>query len=143
MNNIPIEEIIELNQLSSSNLYPGQELYLSLNDENIDYQEDEEYEIYNVKRGDSLWSISKNYNISVPELIDLNNLNNLTIQINQKLLVPRKNLKEYYIVEKGDSLWSIAKKYNTTVNNIKELNNLDTNLLSVGQKLIIKNEVNI
>ena len=45
---------------------------------------------YNLQRGDSLWKISQQYQIKVPDLIELNNLENLTIQIGQKLLVPKK-----------------------------------------------------
>ena len=77
-------------------------------------------------------------NIPVPELIDLNNLNDLTLQINQKLLIPKKNKdNDTYIVKKGDTLWSIAKKLNVEVNELKKLNNLESNLLSIGQELII------
>ena len=101
-------------------------------------QEDEysDYIIYKVKKGDSLWSISKNYNITIDELIALNNLNNLTITIDQELLVPKVSNK--YIVEKGDTLWSIAKNNNLTVEELKDLNNLTNNLISIGQELIIK-----
>ena len=105
----------------------------------------EEYDVYTVKKGDSLWSISQKYNISVKELIELNNLNNLTLQINQKLKVPKiitiepeENDTEIYIVEKNDTLWSISRKFNISVNELKELNNLTNNLLSIGQELKIK-----
>ena len=98
----------------------------------------EEYDIYIVKKGDSLWKIARENNISVPELIDLNNLNDLTLQINQKLLIPKKSKdNDTYIVKKGDTLWSIAKKLNIDVNELKKLNNLESNLLSIGQELII------
>ena len=85
-----------------------------------------------------MWKIANNYNISTKDLIELNNLDNLVLQINQKLLVPKVVDKNIYIVEKGDTIWSIAKKNNLTVEKLKELNNLDSNLLSVGQEIIIK-----
>ncbi len=99
---------------------------------------EEEYDIYDVQKGDSLWKIARDNNISVPELIKINNLKDLTLQINQKLLVP-KRIKDYsiYIVQKGDTLWSIAKKFNMEVSELKRINNIENNLLSVGQELII------
>lgn len=99
---------------------------------------EEEYDIYDVQKGDSLWKIARDNNISVPELIKINNLKDLTLQINQKLLVP-KRIKDYsiYIVQKGDTLWSIAKKFNMEVSELKQINNIENNLLSIGQELII------
>ena len=137
--NISIDTLKALNKLNTNEIYVGQQLILS-NDKNT-----EEYDVYIVKKGDSLWSISQKYNISVKELIELNNLNNLTLQINQKLKVPKtiivepeENDTEIYIVEKNDTLWSISRKFNISVNELKELNNLTNNLLSIGQELKIK-----
>ena len=85
------------------------------------------------------------YNIKVNDLIKLNNLNDLTLQINQQLKVPKINNNEppinnteIYIVQKGDTLWSISRKFNISVNELKQLNNLTNNLLSIGQQLKIK-----
>ena len=62
----------------------------------------------------------------------------MTLQVNQKLLVPKiEKSNNTYIVQKGDSLWSIAKKYSLTVDELKEKNNLSSNLLTIGQELII------
>ena len=137
--NISIDTLKALNKLNTNEIYVGQQLILS-NDKNT-----EEYDVYTVKKGDSLWSISQKYNISVKELIELNNLNNLTLQINQKLKVPKtiiiepeENDTEIYIVVKNDTLWSISRKFNISVNELKELNNLTSNLLSIGQELKIK-----
>ena len=137
--NISIDTLKALNKLNTNEIYVGQQLILC-NDKNT-----EEYDVYTVKKGDSLWSISQKYDISVKELIELNNLNNLTLQINQKLKVPKiitiepeENDTEIYIVEKNDTLWSISRKFNISVNELKELNNLTNNLLSIGQELKIK-----
>lgn len=91
--------------------------------------------IYVVKKGDTLYSISRKYNIKVDELKRMNNLSSNIIYIGQVLKI-NKNI---YTVKKGDTLYSIAKRYNTTVENIKKLNNLSSNLLSIGQQLKISN----
>lgn len=94
-----------------------------------------------MEKGDSLWKISKKFDIDVPDLIDINNLTDLTLHIGQKLLVPSSTYEdtdEYYTVKQGDTLWSIARENNITVNELKEINNLTSNLLSVGQQIKIK-----
>ena len=128
--NISIEELKRINNLNDDILSIGQVLKLSNTDDN-------EYDTYIVKKGDSLWAISKEYNIPLNELIKINSLTDLTLQINQELLVPKTN-KNIYIVEAGDTLWSIAHKNNINVDELKTINNLTSNLISVGQELIIE-----
>lgn len=145
--NTTIDEIKRLNNISSNNIYINQELYIPSTNTlpstplpipPINDDENEEYSEYIVQKGDSLWKISRDYNISVKDLIELNNLTTTTLQIGDKLLVPiQTNNEKTYIVKRGDTLWSIAKENNITVNELKEKNNLTTNLLSIGQTIII------
>ena len=135
--NIPVAELKELNNLITNDIYKGQELII------VEKQEEpitnDSYDVYEVVKGDSLWAIANRYGIRVNDLIELNNLNDLTISIGQKLLVPKKNIDEnIYIVEKGDTLWSVSRKNNITVQELKELNNLTNNTISIGQILKIK-----
>ncbi|RAX54765.1 hypothetical protein CCY99_02635 [Helicobacter sp. 16-1353] len=44
--------------------------------------------VYRVKKGDSLYSISRKYGISIATLKNANNLNKTLLSINQKLIVP-------------------------------------------------------
>lgn len=134
--NVSVKDLKEVNNLNTDVLYIGQELLIP--SKVIDDITDDEVDnnIYVVQRGDSLYSISKKYKTTVQELIDLNNLENNTLSIGQKLKVPSID-EEIYIVQKGDTLWSISKKYNVSVNLIKEKNNLTDNMLSINQQLII------
>lgn len=101
-------------------------------------------EYYVVKKGDTLWTIAKNNNLTVQKLKDLNNLTTNNLNIGDTLIIKEPTTNEttgannIYTVVKGDTLYSIAQKNNTTVNEIKRLNNLNSNTLSIGQKLIIK-----
>lgn len=134
-NNTTVDKLRELNNLNTNTLTIGQILALPI-ETNI-----EEYDIYIVKKGDSLWSISRKFNIDINDLIELNNLKDLTLQINQSILVPKQqeNIEtDIYIVKKGDTLWSISNKLNIPVQTLKELNNLNSNLLKVNQQLKIK-----
>ena len=127
--NIPVEKIKQINNLTNNIISIGQILYLQ--------EQNNNYDTYIVQKGDSLYSISRKFNIPVNELIDINNLNNLTLQINQELLVPKQD-NNTYIVEKGDTLWSIAKNNNISIDKLKELNNLTNNTISIGQTLKLK-----
>ena len=128
MFNISIDELKRINNLNDNNISIGQKIYL--------IEQENNYQEYIVKKGDSLWAISRKYDIPVNELIEINNLKDLTIKVGDILLVP--NQEDYYTVEKGDTLWSVAKKFNTTVDNLKQINNLTSNLLSIGQTLKTK-----
>ena len=133
--NTTVDKLRKLNNLNTNTLTIGQILVLPI-ETDID-----EYDIYLVKKGDSLWSISRKFNIDINDLIELNNLKDLTLQINQSILVPKQqeNIEtDLYIVKKGDTLWSISNKLNIPVQTLKELNNLNSNLLKVNQQLKIK-----
>ena len=118
--------------MTSNTLYIGQQLKVP----SLEIEEDDNYEIYTVVKGDSLWLISQKYNVPVDDLIEINDLETVNLQIGDKLKIPKQNRKTY-TVQKGDSLWSIAKDNNTSVEELKMLNNLTSNLLSIGQELIL------
>lgn len=101
---------------------------------------------YTVKSGDSLWSISRKFGVTVNELKKVNNLSSNLLSIGQNLIIPGKNnntSSNEYVVKKGDTLYGIANKYNVSVDNLKSYNNLSTDSLSIGQKIKIPdNKVN-
>ena len=96
---------------------------------------------YVVKKGDTLYSIARQYGISVDALKQANNLSSNNLTIGMSLIIPDMNMdssldnEEIYIVQAGDSLYKIAGMYNMTVNELKALNNLTSNNLSIGQRL--------
>lgn len=95
---------------------------------------------YTVKKGDSLYSIARVYDISVEDLKKANNLTDNILSIGQVLKIPDIVLKSdtnIYYVKKGDSLYKIAKLYGISVDDIKKLNNLTSDNLSIGQEILI------
>ena len=96
-----------------------------------------------MKSGDSLWSISKKYGITVDELKEANNLTSNLLSIGQNLLIPTQETDvttDEYVVIKGDTLYAIANKFGTTVDNLKSINNLTTDSLAIGQILKIPSD---
>ena len=67
------------------------------------------YFTYEIKNGDSLYQISKKYNVNTKLLSELNGLNiDDYIYPGQILLVPKKNIS-YYITKEGDTLKDVSK----------------------------------
>lgn len=142
---VTVKELKEINKLTSNTLKVDQTLKLTKNDEMIP----EDYLIYKVKSGDSLWDIAKEYNTTVATLKKINNLTSDKLTVNQQLFIPKSDNSSVkktgeinYVVQKGDNLWTIANKYDTTINDIKNLNNLKTNTLQIGQVLKIPGSTN-
>ncbi len=108
----------------------------------------DEFIIHKVTKGDTLWSISKQNNISLELILAFNNIKNKnTLSIGQIIKIPRDNLPaaDYTmcIVKKGDTLWSIAQKYNLSVDLILATNNIaNSELISIGQEMKIPSHKN-
>ncbi len=129
--NLSVDKLKSINNLNSNLLSVGQRLIVSENSLS-------ESNTYIVKKGDTLYSIAKKYNLSVDELKSINNLGNDTLSIGQKLIIKDNKIEnKVYTVKKGDSLYSIARRFDTTVSTLADLNNLSSSLLFVGQKLLI------
>ncbi|GGJ82684.1 peptidase M23 [Lentibacillus kapialis] len=97
---------------------------------------------YEVEKGDNLWSIAQEYNTSVDELVDINELNTTTIYPKQTLSIDdtnnnndSNNTNGTYKVQKGDTLYGIGNDFGASVNELKAWNNLQSDLIVVGQQL--------
>ena len=142
-NEISVNDLKKYNNLTSDNLYIGQELNIPSGTSIITPSENEvinEGSIYEVKKGDTLYSIAKKFNTSVDKIKEINSIVNDILTIGTSLLIPTSNLSDIIVhkVIKGDSLWSLSKKYNTTVDLIKQLNNLVSDIIIPGNELQIK-----
>ena len=130
---LSVDELKKMNNLSSNTLSINQKLLVG-----NDMSTDDNYDVYVVKSGDTLWGIASKYNTSVDKIKDINNLNSNNLSIGQKLLVPGNNLgTKKYIVKSGDTLYKIAQNNGTTVTELINFNNLKTTNLSIGQVLYI------
>ncbi|MBC5993091.1 LysM peptidoglycan-binding domain-containing protein [Pontibacter cellulosilyticus] len=106
-----------------------------------------------VSKGESLYAISKKYNVTVAQLTAWNSLSNTALQPSQELIVaeplgaaevvakesevkePAKPATETHTVVPGETLYQISKRYNVTVDELRSWNNLVDNNLKLGQEL--------
>ncbi|SET51730.1 3D (Asp-Asp-Asp) domain-containing protein [Oceanobacillus limi] len=89
-------------------------------------------EEYEVEKGDSLWKIAQEFDTTINEIIEINDLEETVIFPEQKL-----QIYEEYEVRKGDTLYGIGKKYDVSVDELMEWNELSSDLIVIGQVLSI------
>lgn len=158
--------IRSLNKLNSNTIRIGQELLVPLTDGAINSEHlpkqmrmaanktSRTKLSHTVKSGDTLWDISREYDVTMDELAKWNKLKKSTVlRLNQKLTVYKSQDKTTsapkstnrtitYKVRRGDSLARIASKFNLTVSEIIKWNNLaGQKYLQPGQKLKLKVDV--
>lgn len=95
---------------------------------------------HKVKKGETLFSIARQYDIEVQQLKEWNNIDANDLRVGQTLIVRKTAAAQdsvIHTVETRETLFSIAKKYNVRIAEIKSWNNLTSNNLTVGQKLTI------
>ena len=158
--NMSLQELKNLNNLSSNLIMPGQVLKVSgqvsssqssTNTSQSSNQPQASVNgTYTVKAGDSLWAIANSHKMTLNDLKRVNNLSSDLIYVGQTLKVTKgavttankpntqSNTNKTYTVKAGDSLWRIASNNGTTVNQLKALNNLTSDMIYVGQNLKLK-----
>ena len=98
---------------------------------------------HTVIRGECLWSICQQHQISINKILSFNNIKKSDVlAIGQVIKIPQSDLQssDYFIhiVKKGETLWSISQRYNLTLNTIVTVNNfINSELISIGQQIRI------
>lgn len=144
--NISVNDLKQINNLSSDYIYEGQKLKL-LNNGTLPSSSNN-FVSHIVKRGETLGKIAENYNTTTENLKNWNNISGTKIYTGQKLLLqapavnniatsstPKK--VEYHTIRKGETLHSIANQYDLSVNQIKSWNNISGENIKAGDKLAL------
>jgi membrane-bound lytic murein transglycosylase D len=114
-----------------------------------------------VQAGETLYSISRENQISVAQITDYNQLASNEIKVGQMLIVgetpeevsettiseivetpiltenQKSPEKQTHTVQKGDTLYSISRNYGCTVSDLKEWNQKTDNALKIGENIVI------
>lgn len=116
---------------------------------------------YTVKSGDTLWSISQKYKVTIAQVKSWNNLKTDFLQVGQKLVVSTSTTQtgqtnigntttpsqsvttptaKTITVVNGDTLYKIATKAGMSLAELKSVNNLTSDLIYPGQVLYTTKE---
>lgn len=135
---LTVDQIKDYNNLSSNLLTIGQKLSL--------IKQDDDEISYTVKKGDTLYKISNEFNVSINTIKKLNNLNSDSLIVGQKLIIKpdplNDNTSNKYVVKSGDNLYAISKMYGVSIDQIKQANGLTSDVLTIGQTIVIPTEIN-
>ncbi len=96
------------------------------------------YDLYEIKDGDSLYKISKQYNVNTKLLAELNGLElDDYIYSGQMLLIPKKDVS-YYITKEGDTLNGVSRLFGVKEEELIKQNK--TIYLQNGQMIFFKRD---
>lgn len=108
------------------------------------------FKIYNVQKGNTLFSLSNELGVPVDSIIHYNPTVASGLKIGQRLLIPIPNnestpareeptrFKQYkHVVKKQETLFGISRKYNCSIDDITAANPGIENGLQIGQYLMI------
>ena len=126
-------ELIELNRLKNSRIYPKQIIKIPANRAPSHF-------VYSVKWGETLGSIARKHGISVAKLSSFNGITDGMVYEGERILIPQPNLQSYtiYRVDNGDTISGIAQRFNIDIAEVQSINQLDRgDLIFSGQKLKI------
>lgn len=98
-------------------------------------------ETYKIQPGDTLYSISQQFNTTVESLMEVNRLSGDLIYIDDTLEISSE--EELYRIEPGDTLSEIAIAYNTSVEQLQEWNDLSSDLIYAGEALAVSGPTSI
>jgi LysM repeat protein len=103
---------------------------------------------HTVAPGETLFSISRQYNLTIDELKAMNNLTANALAVGQRLNIKNKSTSVtvtpqvqkttvigYHSVAPKETLFSISRDYGVSVQQLKEWNNLDGSNLDIGQMI--------
>ena len=159
---VPESFVDRMNAGKRANLRPGDELWVPAGDVSqlrAGLGADMERRVHRVKSGESLWSISRRYGMTVPQLARMNHIAaKALLKPGQRLQVagsggsaasgesgsgPAQQVaatdgKTKYKVRRGDTLSGIARRFAVTVRELQSWNNMGgSTSLRAGQSLTI------
>ncbi len=116
----------------------------------ISFAQQKKYISYTVKRGETIKSIARNYDLSTRDLLRLNPGIKRRPKRNTVIIVPNLNFRSeilkgdkpegnasFYTVKPKETLFGISKKFNITIEELKKSNPKLIDGLKIGMQLII------
>lgn len=150
---VDVDQLREWNDITADQLAVGQTLIVGKEAEETT-SASSSAETHTVEAGETLFSISKEYQVTIAELKAWNDIPSNNLEVGQTLTIhPSESVNPQeqsitvdneaqqnatYLVKNNDSLYKIAQAHGMTVGQLKKLNNLTSNTIRVGQRLTVR-----
>ena len=163
---VPVSEILKYNPGVKNGIIRDGQILKIPRIKGREKSNEASYVIHTVRKGETLYSLSKKYNVPIGRIVKLNSgLNPDRLREGQKLKIPtgqsatghessktadpeepgnkatgpeiRKDEYIYHIVEAGETMYGISRKYKVKVTDIMDWNGLQSFDIEVGQRLIV------
>lgn len=154
---VSVDDLLRWNQLSSNQVSAGQVIKLQLPEPD----ESENRQTHTVEPGETLYSISRTYKVSIAEIQQWNSIDGTNLETGQQLVLypgntqteqlPPSTQREsivqvsendpgnaYYTVRSGDTLSKIAREHDMSLSELRQLNDLSNERLNVGQRITVR-----
>lgn len=129
---VTVEQLRDWNKLTGDVILVGQQLVVVERPVSVVLTNT----VHTVRSGDTLWGISRQYSVSVDQLMSWNSLTSSTIHIGQSLVIstPQPTVQTH-VVQAGDTLWRIATNHHMSVERLMAINYLQSSIIHPGQVL--------
>lgn len=115
--------------------------------------------LHKVSKGEGLTSIARKYNLSINEIIKMNNISLTKLKIDQIIKIPvatneaneiylahanaddyqlKNNMGSFHLVKKGENLFILSKLYKINTSDLILINSLKDTILTIGQIIYLK-----
>ena len=156
---VSVSNIRSWNGISGNKIIAGQTLKIYSNDSpstqnhylGSNTKSNSDYELYTIRKGDTIGKIAEIYNVSTSDIRGWNNLSDNRIIAGETLKIYSKsksntksntnnksNLYSYHTVQKGETISEIAEQYEVSMSSIRDWNDLPDNTIIAGDQLKIK-----
>jgi murein DD-endopeptidase MepM/ murein hydrolase activator NlpD len=92
-------------------------------------------EVYTLRRGDTLYSVSRKFRVPLDELLRANNITDpSSLKVGTRVEIPQAWAEVR--VQKGDTLFSLARRFGISVTDLRRINSLPLDhVLKIGESL--------
>ncbi|NJN41207.1 MAG: LysM peptidoglycan-binding domain-containing protein [Flammeovirgaceae bacterium] len=153
--NSPIAGILEFNPMADAGLDVGQILKIPYVSKSKTATA-QGVTVHRVAAKETLYSISKQYNVTVDDIKVWNNLKDNSLSQGQELIIKaapagkttdvstiqQQSLKGVHTVTSGETLFGISRQFGVSVDDLKKWNGLTSGELTVGQVLFVTQPMN-
>lgn len=95
------------------------------------------FAVYVVEHEETLFRISKSFNVPISEIASINGIVDNKIKTGQKIKIP---VQAYHLVENNETLYEIADRFQTSVTQLMYCNKIQEPVIQSGRMLIIPME---